>query len=86
MARCEAVTKGKTQCQIEDASWSVDQGKWLCHVHHPALTFQKQLEASREERAKVRAARKEMRREVRRQRKEKYRVDPAWVSAPPLKF
>ncbi len=46
--RCEALTKKKRPCINGDAMLDKD-GKWKCHLHHPARTFRQQVVAKHRE-------------------------------------
>ena len=45
MARCEAFTKKKSRCQNEDATLDALTGTFLCHLHHPAGVYRRQVAA-----------------------------------------
>jgi len=46
---CEAMCRGGgRRCPNGKAEFDPVSGKWLCHVHHPALTYRTQVKERRE--------------------------------------
>ena len=64
--------KGKgDQCQIEDAVWCLEDRIFKCHIHHPKLEFQLQLQASKAERDEARRTRTARRQKKWKEKKER---------------
>ena len=53
--QCSAVMKKKRLCRIEADRMEPD-GSWVCHIHHRDGLFQKQRQAAREDRKRLRQA------------------------------
>ena len=45
MPRCEALTKKKDRCPF--LTEMASDGRFLCHIHHPNMVYQLQVEAKR---------------------------------------
>lgn len=53
MPKCQALTKKQKPCPILTEFFDPDSSRFLCHVHHPNMTFRLQQEAKRMERQMV---------------------------------
>ena len=50
MPACQAVTKKRIPCTLMSEIVD-DKGEWKCHVHHPNLTFRRQVSAKHQDSA-----------------------------------